>query len=28
LGPERHLEAGDMVTVWIEGIGELSTTIA
>ena len=28
LGPDRHLEAGDMVTVWIEGIGELTTTIA
>ena len=27
LGPERHLEAGDVVTVWIEGIGELTTTI-
>jgi len=28
LGPDRHLEAGDRVTVWIEGIGELTTTIA
>ena len=28
LGPDRHLEAGDVVTVWIEGIGELTTTIA
>ena len=28
LGPERHLEAGDVVTVWIEDIGELTTTIA
>jgi 2-keto-4-pentenoate hydratase/2-oxohepta-3-ene-1,7-dioic acid hydratase in catechol pathway len=28
LGPERHLEAGDVVTVWIETIGELTTTIA
>jgi 2-keto-4-pentenoate hydratase/2-oxohepta-3-ene-1,7-dioic acid hydratase in catechol pathway len=28
LGPERHLQAGDVVTVWIEGIGELTTTIA
>ena len=28
LGPDRHLEAGDTVTVWIEGIGELTTTIA
>jgi 2-keto-4-pentenoate hydratase/2-oxohepta-3-ene-1,7-dioic acid hydratase in catechol pathway len=27
LGPDRHLEAGDTVTVWIEGIGELTTTI-
>jgi 2-keto-4-pentenoate hydratase/2-oxohepta-3-ene-1,7-dioic acid hydratase in catechol pathway len=27
-GPERHLQAGDMMTVWIEGIGELATTIA
>jgi 2-keto-4-pentenoate hydratase/2-oxohepta-3-ene-1,7-dioic acid hydratase in catechol pathway len=27
-GPDRHLEAGDTVTVWIEGIGELTTTIA
>jgi len=27
-GPERHLETGDVVTVWIEGIGELTTTIA
>jgi 2-keto-4-pentenoate hydratase/2-oxohepta-3-ene-1,7-dioic acid hydratase in catechol pathway len=27
-GPERHLQAGDVVTVWIEGIGELTTTIA
>ncbi len=27
LGPERHLEAGDVVTVWIEGIGELTTRI-
>ncbi len=26
-GPERHLEAGDVVTAWIEGIGELTTTI-
>jgi 2-keto-4-pentenoate hydratase/2-oxohepta-3-ene-1,7-dioic acid hydratase in catechol pathway len=26
-GPERHLEAGDRVAVWIEGIGELSTSI-
>jgi 2-keto-4-pentenoate hydratase/2-oxohepta-3-ene-1,7-dioic acid hydratase in catechol pathway len=28
MGPDRHLEAGDTVTVWIEGIGELTTTIA
>ena len=28
LGPERHLQAGDVVTVWIDGIGELTTTIA
>jgi 2-keto-4-pentenoate hydratase/2-oxohepta-3-ene-1,7-dioic acid hydratase in catechol pathway len=27
LGPDRHLEAGDVVTVWIEGIGELTTSI-
>jgi 2-keto-4-pentenoate hydratase/2-oxohepta-3-ene-1,7-dioic acid hydratase in catechol pathway len=27
MGPDRHLEAGDAVTVWIEGIGELTTTI-
>jgi 2-keto-4-pentenoate hydratase/2-oxohepta-3-ene-1,7-dioic acid hydratase in catechol pathway len=27
-GPERHLESGDVVTAWIEGIGELTTTIA
>jgi 2,4-didehydro-3-deoxy-L-rhamnonate hydrolase len=27
LGPERHLEAGDEVTVWIEGIGELRSTV-
>jgi 2-keto-4-pentenoate hydratase/2-oxohepta-3-ene-1,7-dioic acid hydratase in catechol pathway len=27
-GPERHLEAGDVVTIWIEHIGELTTTIA
>jgi 2-keto-4-pentenoate hydratase/2-oxohepta-3-ene-1,7-dioic acid hydratase in catechol pathway len=24
-GPDRHLEPGDTVTVWIEGIGELTT---
>jgi 2-keto-4-pentenoate hydratase/2-oxohepta-3-ene-1,7-dioic acid hydratase in catechol pathway len=28
LGPDRHLEPGDVVTVWIERIGELATTIA
>ncbi len=28
LGPDRHLEPGDVVTVWIERIGELTTTIA
>jgi 2-keto-4-pentenoate hydratase/2-oxohepta-3-ene-1,7-dioic acid hydratase in catechol pathway len=27
-GPERHLQAGDVVRAWIEGIGELTTTIA
>lgn len=27
-GPERHLEPGDVVTVWIERIGELTTIIA
>jgi 2-keto-4-pentenoate hydratase/2-oxohepta-3-ene-1,7-dioic acid hydratase in catechol pathway len=27
-GPDRHLEAGDVVTAWIEGIGELTTTVA
>jgi 2-keto-4-pentenoate hydratase/2-oxohepta-3-ene-1,7-dioic acid hydratase in catechol pathway len=27
-GPGRRLQAGDMVTVWIEGIGELTTKIA
>jgi len=26
-GPDRHLERGDTVTVWIEGIGELTTRI-
>jgi 2-keto-4-pentenoate hydratase/2-oxohepta-3-ene-1,7-dioic acid hydratase in catechol pathway len=26
-GPERHLERGDVVTCWIEGIGELTTTV-
>jgi 2-keto-4-pentenoate hydratase/2-oxohepta-3-ene-1,7-dioic acid hydratase in catechol pathway len=28
MGPDRHLRARDVVTVWIEGIGELTTTIA
>jgi 2-keto-4-pentenoate hydratase/2-oxohepta-3-ene-1,7-dioic acid hydratase in catechol pathway len=28
LGPDRHLEAGDVVTTWIERIGELTVTIA
>ncbi len=27
-GPDRHLQAGDVVTAWIEGIGELTTTVA
>ncbi len=27
-GPGRHLQAGDVVTAWIEDIGELTTTIA
>ena len=27
-GPDRHLEPGDRVTVWIEGLGELTTVIA
>ena len=27
-GPGRRLQPGDQVTVWIQGIGELSTTIA
>ena len=27
-GPERHLEPGDTVTAWIEGIGELTTHVA
>jgi len=26
-GPERHLEPGDVVTCWIEGIGELTTRV-
>jgi 2-keto-4-pentenoate hydratase/2-oxohepta-3-ene-1,7-dioic acid hydratase in catechol pathway len=28
VGPERHLDPGDVVTVWIEQIGELTVTIA
>lgn len=28
MGPERRLEPGDVVTVWVEQIGELTTTIA
>ena len=28
LGPERRLEPGDVVTTWIEAIGELTVTIA
>jgi ureidoglycolate lyase len=28
LGPDRHLEGGDVVTCWVEGIGELTTRIA
>ena len=27
-GSERHLEPGDVVTCWIEGIGDLTTTVA
>lgn len=27
LGPDRHLEPGDVVTIWIEGIGELITSV-
>ena len=27
-GPDRHLEPGDVVTCWIEGIGELTSRIA
>ena len=27
-GPDRHLEPGDVVACWIEGIGELTNTIA
>ncbi len=28
MGPERHLQTGDVVTAWIEGIGELTTIVA
>jgi 2-keto-4-pentenoate hydratase/2-oxohepta-3-ene-1,7-dioic acid hydratase in catechol pathway len=28
MGPERHLQPGDVVTVWVERIGALTTTIA
>jgi len=28
LGPDRHLQPGDVVTAWIEGIGELTTIVA
>ncbi len=27
-GPDRHLRPGDVVTCWIEGIGELTTHVA
>ena len=27
IGPDEHLRPGDVVTAWIEGIGELATTI-
>ena len=27
-GPDRHLASGDVVTCWIDGIGELTTTVA
>ncbi|MFI5226570.1 MAG: fumarylacetoacetate hydrolase family protein, partial [Candidatus Limnocylindrales bacterium] len=26
-GPDRHLERGDVVTAWIDGIGELTSTV-
>jgi 2-keto-4-pentenoate hydratase/2-oxohepta-3-ene-1,7-dioic acid hydratase in catechol pathway len=26
-GPDRHLQPDDVVTCWIEGLGELTTTI-
>jgi 2-keto-4-pentenoate hydratase/2-oxohepta-3-ene-1,7-dioic acid hydratase in catechol pathway len=28
IGPDDHLRPGDVVTCWIEGIGELTTTVA
>jgi 2-keto-4-pentenoate hydratase/2-oxohepta-3-ene-1,7-dioic acid hydratase in catechol pathway len=28
MGPERHLEPGDVVVAWIEGIGALTTPVA
>jgi 2-keto-4-pentenoate hydratase/2-oxohepta-3-ene-1,7-dioic acid hydratase in catechol pathway len=28
MGPERHLQPGDVVTAWIESLGELTTIIA
>ncbi|HVM29844.1 MAG TPA: fumarylacetoacetate hydrolase family protein [Candidatus Limnocylindrales bacterium] len=28
IGPDDHLQPGDVVTVWVEGIGELTTTIS
>jgi 2-keto-4-pentenoate hydratase/2-oxohepta-3-ene-1,7-dioic acid hydratase in catechol pathway len=28
MGPDRHLQAGDAVTVWIEDVGELTTLVA
>lgn len=28
LGPERHLQPGDVVTVWIQHLGELTTIVA
>ena len=27
MGPGRHLRPGDVVTIWIEQIGELTTTV-
>ena len=27
-GPDRHLQPGDVVRCWIDGIGELTTTVA